>query len=131
MADTTSAAQPAAHLEALLEILACPLDNSVPLSVLRSAEGDAVALKSKDAEYPVVQNVPRLIPDLGEDRRGDGPLWQAHQAKMWGEYQGGDDGVFTRDGNPIGRLVGEMIAGTGGGLYLDVGCGALASCQVV
>ena len=116
--------QPAEYLESLLEILACPLDNSAPLSAVRNAAGEVVALRSSDAEYPVVHNVPCLIPELGQSARGDLPLWQAHQKKMWQEYQAGDPGVFTGESNEIGRHVGEIIAGSGWGLCLDVGCGA-------
>ena len=94
--------------------------------MVRNAVGEAVALRSKDAEYSIVRNVPCLIPELGNSTRGNLPLWQAHQKKMWREYQDGDEGVFTSEGNAIGRRVGEIIARSGGGLYLDVGCGALA-----
>ena len=126
MDEVTTVGQSTEYLESLLEILACPLDNSVPLSAVRNAAGEVVALRSRDAEYPVVHNVPCLIPGLGEGARGDLPLWQAHQRKMWQEYQEGDEGVFTSQDNPLGRHVGEVIARSGGGLYLDVGCGALA-----
>lgn len=126
MEDVTTAGQPAEHLESLLEILACPLDNSVPLSAVRNDAGEVVALRSRDAEYPVVHNVPCLIPGLGVGAEDDLPLWQAHQRKMWREYQDGDEGIFTAEGHTMGRHVGEIIARSGGGLYLDVGCGALA-----
>ena len=126
MEDLTAAGQPAEYLESLLETLACPLDNSVPLSAVRNAAGEVVALRSGDAEYRVVHNVPCLIPELGEGARGDLPLWRAHQSKMWREYQDGDEGVFTGEGNEIGRHVGEIIARSGGELCLNVGCGARA-----
>jgi len=126
MDEVSAAGQPVEHLESLLEVLACPLDNSVPLSAVRNAAGEVVALRSRDAEYPVVRNVPCLIPGLLEGARGDLPLWQAHQKKMWREYQDGDEGVFTHENNEIGRHVGEIITRAGGGLYLDVGCGARA-----
>jgi SAM-dependent methyltransferase/uncharacterized protein YbaR (Trm112 family) len=124
MDEVIAAGQPIEYLESLLETLACPLDNSVPLSAVRNAAGEVVALRSRDAEYPVVHNVPCLIPGLGEGAGGDLPLWQAHQSKMWREYQEGDEGIFTYDGNEMGRHVGKIIARAGGGLYLDVGCGA-------
>jgi SAM-dependent methyltransferase/uncharacterized protein YbaR (Trm112 family) len=124
MDEVIAAGQPIEYLESLLDILACPLDNSVPLSAVRNAAGEVVALRSRDAEYPVIHHVPHLIPRLGESAGGDEPLWQAHQSKMWREYQDGDEGVFTYDGNEMGRHVGEIIARAGGGLYLDVGCGA-------
>jgi SAM-dependent methyltransferase len=81
-------------------------------------------LRSKNREYPVVHNIPCLIPELGSRTNRDLPLWQKHQSRMWREYKGGDEGVFTRDSNEMGRHVGEIIARAGGGLYLDVGCGA-------
>jgi SAM-dependent methyltransferase len=126
MEEVIAAGQPADYLELLLHYVACPLDNAVPLSPVRNAAGEVVALRSKEAEYQVVHNVPCLIPGLERSAGGDLPLWQAHQNKMWREYQDGDEGVFTAEGNDIGRRVGEIIARSGAGLYLDVGCGALA-----
>jgi len=122
--EATTSSQPGEYLEFLLEILACPRDNTVPLLAVRDAAGTVVALRSGEAEYPVIHNVPCLLPELVEGPRGDLPLWRKHQGRMWREYKDGDDGVFTREGNEIGRLVGEIIARSGGGLHLDVGCGA-------
>lgn len=116
MDEVSAAGQPVEYLESLLEMLACPTDNSVPLSAVRSAAGEVVALRSRDAEYPVVRNVPCLIPGLLEGARGDLPLWLAHQKKLWQEYQDGDEGVFTHENNKTGRHVGEIIARAGGGL---------------
>ena len=126
MEDVTAASQPAEYLESLLDYLACPLDNSVPLSAVRNAAGEVVALRSRDAEYQVVHNVPCLVPRLEEGTGGDLPLWRARQKKMWQEYQDGAESIFTVESNVIGRHVGEIIARSGSGLYLDVGCGALA-----
>ena len=123
MEDISAVSQSAEYLESLLGILACPLDNSIPLSAVRDAAGEVVALRSRDSEYPVVHNIPCLIPELVDSVKGDLPLWQTHQSKMWREYK--DSNVsFTSDSNEIGRHVGEIIARAGGGLYLDVGCGA-------
>ena len=121
----TTPSQPAEVLESLLGILACPLDNSAALSAVRNTAGEVVALASARAEYPVSGNIPSLIPELGHRARGDLPLWQAHQAKMWREYEAGDPGVFTPEGHTMGRQVGEIIARSGVRLCLDVGCGAL------
>ena len=124
MENITKGSQPAEYLETLLDHLACPLDNTIPLSAVRNAAGKVTALKSRNAEYPIVRNIPCLIPELGDSTKGDLPLWQAHQSKMWREYKGGDEGIFTYDNDEIGRHVGEIIARAGGALYLDVGCGA-------
>jgi uncharacterized protein YbaR (Trm112 family) len=124
MGEKTAVSQSVEFLESLLEILTCPLDNSIPLSVVRDDSDNVIALKSRDDVYPVVHNIPCLIPKLGDSAKGDLPLWQTHQSKMWRDYKDGDNGIFTYDNNEIGRYVGEIIAQTGGGLYLDVGCGA-------
>ncbi len=58
MDELTGAGQPAEYLERLLGRLACPLDNSVPLSAVRNAAGEVVALRSRDAEYAVVDKWP-------------------------------------------------------------------------
>ena len=79
MEEVTSAGQPAEYLESLLDYLACPLDNLVPLSAVRNAAGEIVALRSREVEYRVVRNVPCLVPEMGNSARGDLPLWQAHQ----------------------------------------------------
>jgi uncharacterized protein YbaR (Trm112 family) len=52
MDEMTAIDQPVEYLESLLETLACPLDNSVPLTAVRNAAGEVVALRSRDAEYP-------------------------------------------------------------------------------
>jgi SAM-dependent methyltransferase len=126
MEGVTAAGQPAAYLESLLDRLACPLDNRVPLSAVRDTGGAIVALRSRDAEYRVIGNVPCLVPELGKGAGRDLPSWQGHQQEMWQEYQDGEEGVFTPEDDTMGRDVGEIIARSGGGLYLDVGCGALA-----
>jgi uncharacterized protein YbaR (Trm112 family) len=126
MDKTTLVGQSVEYLESMLHVLACPLDNSIPLSAVRDTSGKIVALRSRDNKYPVVNNIPCLIPDLGNDTRGDLPLWFAHQDKMWQEYQDGVEGVFTYEDSDMGRNVGQIIAQSGRGLYLDVGCGALA-----
>ena len=119
----TTATQPAEYLEALLRILVCPVDGS-PLTIIRDAHGRVVALRSRNGEYPVVDNVPRMIPDLEERQDRSLALWQERQGKMWQNYQDGDDGVFSQ-GDEITDYIGEIIAQAGEGLWLDVGCGAL------
>lgn len=126
MGNTVSTSQPAEYLESLLDCLACPLDNSVPLSAVRNAAGEVVALRSRDTEYPVIKNVPCLVPKLEEGIRGDFPLWQGRQKEMWQEYQDGSESIFTSESHTMGRQVGEIIARSKGGRYLDVGCGVLA-----
>ena len=125
MEETKTSSQSLAFLETLLAYVACPVDGS-PLSASRNADGQIVALRSRNGKYPVVHNVPCLMPELADCAGRNLALWQAHQAQMWQDYQDGDPGVFSGE-NEITHYLGEIIAESGGGLFLDVGCGALAS----
>jgi SAM-dependent methyltransferase len=118
--------QSAAYLATLLEILACPIDPASPVTPIRGSDGQVVALRSQNGEYPVVDNVPRMIPPLlaGTDRNQ--ALWQEHQQQRWQDYQEGKRSFFS-EGDEKTQYIGEIIAQTGGGLFLDVGCGVLPS----
>jgi len=118
--------QSAAYLATLLEILACPIDPASPLTPIRDSDGQVVALRSQNGEYPVVDNVPCMIPTLlaGTDRNL--ALWQEHQQQRWQDYQEGKRSFFS-EGDEKAQYIGEIIAQTGGGLFLDVGCGVLPS----
>lgn len=117
--------QPPEYLEALLEYLACPIDGS-PLTTLRGAGGQVVALRSQNGVYPVVSNVPCMIPDLTGRADRDLALWQERQEQMWHDYQDGDDGVFSGE-DEITCYIAEIISQAEEGLFLDVGCGILPS----
>jgi len=117
--------RPEQHLDLLLGHLACPVDNSVPLTATRTPDGRVVALKSKDREYPVINDVPRLIPDLGEIRRGDLAVWQSQLDVTLQNVQSGGKSFFTSEDAQMGRTVGRIIAESGEGLFLDAGCGTL------
>jgi len=109
--------QSAAYLESLLEILACPIDPASTLTAIRNPSGRVVALRSQNGEYPVVDDVPCMIPALpvGTDRNL--ALWQEHQQQAW-RFSEGDENT---------QYIGEIITQTSGGLFLDVGCGVLPS----
>jgi len=115
--ETDQGVQSAAYLEALLEILACPIDPASPLTAILNPSGQVVALRSQNGEYPVVNNVPRMLPVLlaGTDRNLT--LWQEHRHQEW-RFSEGDE---------ITRYIGEIIAQSSRGLFLDVGCGVLPS----
>jgi uncharacterized protein YbaR (Trm112 family) len=49
MEEVTAAGEPIEYLESLLEILACPQDHSLPLSAVRNAGGEVVALRSRES----------------------------------------------------------------------------------
>ena len=109
--------QSATYLATLLEILACPIDPSSPLSPIHDPGGQLVALRSQNGEYPVVDNVPRMIPALLARPDRSLTLWQEHQQQEW----------HFSEGDEVTAYIGEIIAQAGGGLFLDVGCGALPS----
>jgi len=74
--------QPAAYLATLLEILACPIDPSRPVTPIRDPGGQVVALRSlrsQNGEYPVVNNVPCMMPALLARPDRNLTLWQEHQ----------------------------------------------------
>ena len=92
MEDHTANSLQEEHLRRLLECLASPLDNTLPLTASRTPEGKVVALKAKEGEYPVIDAIPRMIPDLGEIRKGDLGIWKdqldltsvsQHPRRLW------------------------------------------------
>jgi SAM-dependent methyltransferase len=123
MAKTETSGQSPEFLAELLAYLACPVDAS-PLAVVRDPQGQIVALRSKNGEYPVVNNVPCMIPGLPGARERTFRLWQQNQERMWQNYQEGDEGVFSSQ-DEVTDYLGEIIARNTSGLFLDVGCGAL------
>ena len=123
---TARGMQSEAYLAALLEILACPVDPAIPLTPIRDSSGQVVALRSQNGEYPIVDNVPRMIPALPARTDRSLTLWQEHQEQTWRDYQDGKKSVFS-EGDEVTGYIGEIIAQTGGGLFLDVGCGVLPS----
>lgn len=121
-----TAFQSTEQLQALLDYLVCPLDGSSPLTAVRDSEGSIVALESADHSYPVVNNIPHMIPEFPPGLGRDLLLWREHQVDMWQNYQDGDEGVFTTEEDDIAGFIGEILRETGAGLFLDIGCGALA-----
>ena len=118
--------QSAAYLETLLEILACPVNPASRLTPVRDSDGQVVALRSQNGEYPVVDNVPCMIPTLLAPSDRNLVLWQEHQQQRWQDYQEGKRSFFS-EGDEKTQYIGEIIAQTGRGLFLDVGCGVLPS----
>ena len=123
--ESLTSAQSEAHLDLLLEYLACPRDNSIVLTAIRDQNGAVAALAAQEREYPVINNVPCLIPDAGERKGRSEALWARLQDSAWKEYQDGHKGVFSEPDDPLGSGVGQIIGQTGRGLFLDVGCGPL------
>jgi uncharacterized protein YbaR (Trm112 family) len=124
MEDLTGSAQSKQHLDLLLEHLACPLDNSIPLKPVHNPAGRVVALRAQNREYPVVNNIPCLIPDLdGQDKSF--ALWQTLQHKLVKRSQDPSERVFSTQDDRIAPHLGQILSQTERGLFLDVGCGAL------
>lgn len=117
--------QPSAFLELLIQYLACPFDNTVSVTPIRSPEGEVISLRSENGEFPVVSNVPCMLPDLVAKNSGSLALWRELQETIWGEYKAGFDdfAFFSQNDDPIERAAGLMIDGIVQGVLLDVGCG--------
>jgi SAM-dependent methyltransferase len=116
--------QPEAFLEILLQYLACPVDAAGPLATVRDDARQVVALRSSWGEYPVVNNVPCMIPGHVQGLGRNVALWQKHQDEMWRDFEEGEEDVFSGK-NETTDYIGEIIDQREDGLFLDVGCGAL------
>ena len=60
--DELSSSQPVEHLERLLEYLTSPVHSQGPLKPVRNLDGRIVALRSAEGDYPVVNNIPQMLP---------------------------------------------------------------------
>lgn len=121
----TASSQPEPYLDSLLPHLACPVDGSFPLKAIRQPDGQVTALRSAVREYPVLNNVPCLIPDLGKRGGRREALWRESQDGIWRDYQSEEEDIFSGEDDSMGLGVGEIIRQMGAGLFLDVGCGVL------
>jgi SAM-dependent methyltransferase len=123
MKDLAENGQPEEYLDILLQYLACPMDSSAALTAIRDPSGDVVSLQSGDREYPVVNNVPCMMPDLGERRSGAWELWEELLTKWWKAFGDRPEKEPSAEDDPVASYVGRMIGRSGGGLFLDIGCG--------
>jgi ubiquinone/menaquinone biosynthesis C-methylase UbiE/uncharacterized protein YbaR (Trm112 family) len=117
--------QPKPFLDVLMEYLACPIENTAALAPVQNPEGTIVSLKSRNGLFPVISNVPRMMPKTGA-RGGRTPaLWKKLQEKIWSDFKAGysDFDFFSRNEDPLERAVGLMMDGIVRGALLDVGCG--------
>ncbi len=116
--------QSESFLETLQQYMAGPLDGASPLVAVRDDAGQVVALRSPREEYPVVNNVPCMIPSQAPGFAREVALWQKHQDEMWQDFEAKEKGVLSSR-NETTEYIGEIIDQRGDGLFLDVGCGAL------
>ncbi len=113
-------------LASLLHYLACPIDPDDTLTVVRNDDGRVTALRSRNGSFPVVNNVPRMIPPWRSSSARDLNLWEEFQGRTWQDYQDGTRNVFST-GDAVTGYLGEVIGQCGAGLFLDIGCGVLPS----
>jgi SAM-dependent methyltransferase len=111
------------HFDYLLQYLACPVDGSAVLTVIRDQEDTIVALRSSNGEYPVAGNVPCMIPDLGSGRRPAWKRWESLLEKWMQAFGSEIEPESLAESDPVAGYIGEMMSGYGTGLCLDVGCG--------
>lgn len=123
MKDPTANSQPEAYLDVLLQYLACPVDNSAALTAARGPAGKIVSLRSDSGEYPVVNHIPRMMPDLGKGKSGAWRIWEELLARWWGTFGDRPEKEPAAEDDPVASYVGRVMGQAGGGLFLDVGCG--------
>ena len=70
--DDLASTQPVECLQHLPKYLASPVDPLASLKVVRGPDDRIVALRSAEREYPVVNNVPRMLPDMGNGATATG-----------------------------------------------------------
>jgi SAM-dependent methyltransferase len=123
MKDLAVSSQPEEYLDTLLQYLACPVNNSAALTAIRNPAGKIVSLRSDDREYPVVNNVPRMMPDLGERKSRAWRLWEELLTKWWTAFGNPPEKEPSVEDDPVTSYVGRLIGWSGRGLFLDIGCG--------
>jgi SAM-dependent methyltransferase len=111
------------YLDFLLRYLACPIDSSAALRVIRN-EDEVIALRSSNGEYPVVKGVPCMMPDLGSEKTPAWKRWERLLEKWLQTFGGESSSLPSMESDPIADYIGEIIGGNGAGLCLDVGCGS-------
>jgi SAM-dependent methyltransferase len=115
--------QPEKFLELLLAYLACPLGHKTQLIPVRNNTGQVIAIRSNDREYQVINNVPCMIPEVGEKKKGAFNRWEKLLTNWWQAFGSQPEDEPSVEDDPVAGYIGNMIGRSGGGLFLDVGCG--------
>jgi len=123
MENHTANVQSEAYLDLLLEYLACPVEPSTPLTTVRDTDGKVMALRSIDREYQVINNVPCMVPEVGERKKDVWNRWEKLLTNWWQVFGGQPGKESSVESDPVAGYIGKMISRSGGRLFLDVGCG--------
>lgn len=123
MKDCAVTGQPEEYLNILLQYLACPVDSTTPLTVIRDPAGQVVSLRSDDRDYPVVNSIPCMMPELGERKNRSWRLWEELLIEWWEAFADQPEKEPSTEDDQIASYVGRMMGRSGGGLFLDIGCG--------
>jgi uncharacterized protein YbaR (Trm112 family) len=111
------------NLEFLLQYLICPADGLPELKMIRNADDQVIGLPSKNHEYPVIDNIPNMMP--GNAFRLD-PAWNHWEnlLQKWNKSFGSQfDPQPSAENDPVTGHIREKITSGGASLCLDVGCG--------
>jgi SAM-dependent methyltransferase len=123
MGNLSANTQPEEYLELLLEYLACPVEPSNPLIPIRDNDDNVIAIRSGEREYHVTNNIPRMIPEIEEKKKGAWQRWEKLFSHWWQVFGNQPEIIKSVVDDPVAGYVGKMISRHGGGLFLDVGCG--------
>ena len=111
------------NFEFLLQYLACPIDGSAALTIIRNHDDQVVALRSKNGRYPIVNNVPCMMPGFGVKKSPAWEWWESLLEKWIETFGSQSDTELSSENDPVACCIGEMISRSGADLCLDVGCG--------
>ena len=114
------------NLEFLLQYLACPADGISDLRIIRNADDQAIALRSQNREYPVIDNIPNMMP--GNEVKLD-PAWRKWEALLgkWIKAFSSQTGPeLSEERDPVAGYIAGIIASSEVPLILDIGCGTTA-----
>jgi uncharacterized protein YbaR (Trm112 family) len=104
------------------QILTCPVDGS-PLAEVRDSTGQVIALHSGKREYPVVDGVPRLMPDTRKRGRRAWGRWEKLLMRWLQAFGEPLESEPPDELDPVAAHVAQVMVESGGGLFLDIGCG--------
>jgi SAM-dependent methyltransferase len=111
------------YLEYLLQYLACPIDGTSALTIIRNHDDQVGFLRSQNGEYPVINNIPCMLPAMGYKKNPAWERWESLLGKWMEAFGSQSESEPSSENDPVAGYIGEVIGRSGVELCLDVGCG--------